>query len=136
MAPHTKRLIKHPVATQLANYLFLLPFLLGFRALMHNSRQIDLVVYAAGIIIVLILIVYGNRKPLVQIESKQLLLHLSYKHQAERHPFNEISAYKRLSQNRIRIFSEQHQPVNLRLGKKDTIHLIAILKNEGINERQ
>ena len=127
-----RALKNHPV-TQLAHYLFLLPFLPALQPLMVNFRTADMAVYLAGIVLVLSLVIYGNLRPLVLIETNRLCLHLHYRHNAEYHPYTLITDYKRLSGTRISIRSRDHQPVVLRLKASDIDTLIEKLEEEHIH---
>ena len=125
--------LKKHLATRLTHYLFILPFLPGIRSLLVEYRTLDLVIYLTGIVLILSLIIYGNSRPLVRIETARLSLYLSSRHTVEHHPYTGISAYKKLSPYRIRILSSGYQPVDLYLGKNDLNQLIRKLDEEGID---
>ena len=123
---------QHPL-TRFLHYAFLIPFLLCLRALLVNYSTLALIVYLAGFILVLVLIVYGNRHPLVQIQPNRLALFLNYNNKAEYFPWQEISGYTRISPVSIQLHSGSHQPISIKLGKTDVGILILKLESENIH---
>jgi len=124
---------KHPL-TRVAHYIFLLPFLPALQPLLVHYRKADVVIYLAGIVLVLFLIVYGNHLPLLKTTQNGLNIFLHYRHNAEYHSFKGLRNYKSLKGNRIILYSTDHRPVVLRMKKKDIENLIAVLKEENIHE--
>ena len=130
MAPLTLK--KHP-ATRAAHYLYLLPFLPALQPLLVNYRMIDMIIYLAGIVLVLFLVIYGNHRPLLRVEPDRVCLYLHYRHNAEYHPFSGMIEYKRLSTSRITLFSKNQSPVILNMKKKDVEKLISRLEEKNIH---
>ena len=126
---------KHP-ATRAAHYLYLLPFLPALQPLLVNYRMVDMIIYLAGIVLVLFLVIYGNHRPLLRSGREGLSLYLHYRHTAEYHPFSGMINYKRLSGNRITLYSKNHRPVILNMKKKDVEKLISRLEEENIHETE
>lgn len=125
------RLKKHPL-TRAAHYLYLLPFLPALQPLLVNYRTADMIIYLSGILLVLSLVIYSNHRPLIKSGSGGLSLYLHYRHNAEYHPFGDMTGYQRLSGNRISLFSKSHKPVVLNLKKDDVDKLISRLNDEKI----
>ena len=123
---------KHPL-TRVLHYLFLLPFLPALRPLLVNYRLVDLLVYTVGVVLVVVLVIYGNHRPLVRIENDGIFLYLHYRHNAEYHPFGEISGYRRNSPGRLTIDSRNHKPVTLHLKRQDLETLVNTLKKENVD---
>lgn len=123
---------KHPL-TRAAHFVYLLPFVPTLQPLLVDYRLTDTIVYAAGIVLVLFLVIYSNQRPLVRSVSGGLNLYLHYRHSAEFHPFTDITAYKRLSGGRIVLYSRAHAPVKLYMNKKDTAAVISRLEEEQIH---
>ncbi len=123
---------RHPV-TRFVHYLYLLPFFPALRPLLVNFTIQDTSVYLGGIVLVTFLVIYGNKSPLVRVESDRLLLYLHYRHNAESHPFNGIRSCKRRSANRLTLDSKGFKPVSIRLKRTDADRLAARLKEEGIH---
>lgn len=126
---------KHPV-TRAAHYLFLLPFLPALRPLLVNYRMADVIIYVAGIILVIFLVIYGNHQALLKSDRSGLNLYLHYRHNAEYHPFSGMTGYKRLSSNRVTLYSKGYSPVVLNMNKSDADKLIARMENENIHDIQ
>lgn len=126
--------IKEHPATRAAHYLFLLPFLPALQPLLVNYRMADMIIYAAGIILVIALVIYGNHRPLLKTDRSGLNLFLHYRHNAEYHPFSGIIGYKRLGGNRVTLYSKGHSPVVLNMNKNDAEKLVNRLENEDIND--
>ncbi len=59
---------KHP-ATRAAHYVFLLPFLPALQPLLVNYRMADMIIYLAGIVLVISLVIYGNQRPLLKSDE-------------------------------------------------------------------
>lgn len=95
---------KHPL-TRTAHYLFLLPFLPALQPLLVNYRLADMIIYAAGVVLVVFLVIFGNQRPLLRSGMGGLSLYLHYRHNAEYHPFNHMIGYRILSRNRISLVS-------------------------------
>lgn len=114
------------------HYLFLLPFLPGIRSLITRHSTSDLVIYFSGFCLVLILIIFSNHKPLLTMEESRLSLYLNHRRTVAYLPYKEISAYRKLSSDRIRILSPNHHPVNLYIGRKDMNHLVDKLQEMNI----
>jgi len=123
---------KHP-ATRAAHYLYLIPFLLTLHPLLVNFRAVDMIIYAAGLALVVFLVIYGNRQPLLRSESDGLNLYLHYRHNAEYHPYSQMLGYRRLTANRLSLESSNHSPVILNLTKHDVDQLVIKLEEEQVH---
>ncbi len=122
----------HPNA-RLAHFLFLIPFILGLRSLLSGYSLADLVVFSFGGILVTVLIIYGNQRPIVTITEDRLLVYLNYRHTTESYLYDEINTFQKLSPHRIRIISKAHRSASLYLGKKDIDVLIKTLNAKNIH---
>lgn len=122
---------KHP-AVQAVHYLFLLPFGIALWPLITNFRTSDFIIYSLGCALVLFLIIYGNRRPLLISDNHGLHLYLHYGREAEFHPFNHIANYALMSRSRISITPENGLPIILFLGKNDLTKLTYALEIENI----
>lgn len=124
---------KHPV-TRVAHYLFLLPFLPALRPLLVNYRMADMIIYVAGVVLVVFLVIYGNHQALLKSDRLGLNLFLHYRHNAEYHPFSGMKGYKRLGSNRVTLYSKGYSPVVLNMNKNDVERLISRMENENIHD--
>ncbi len=123
---------KHP-ATRAAHYVFLIPFLPALQPLLVNYRMADMIIYLAGVVLVITLVIYGNQRPLLKSDETGLKLNLHYRHNAEHHPYSAMIGFKRLSSNRITLYSRDHQPVVLNMKKHDVEKLISRMEMENIH---
>ena len=119
---------------QFLNYLLLLPFAAGFRALWIIHTNIDLFVYILGLAIVTALIMINNLRPQVRVMDKKILLYLLYSYKPEEHPFEFLLGYKTKGRSGIVLFSYEHNPVTVRLKTKDRRQFVQILKDKAIYE--
>ena len=123
---------KHPLI-RASHYLFLFPFLPSLRPLLVNYRSADLIIYITGILVMTVLIVYGNHRPLVRIEKSQMALYPHRGRHVEYHRFTDIANYRRNSASRITVYFRKHEPVTLNLKKRDIEELITTFENENID---
>ena len=119
---------------QLLNLFLLFPFAAGIRALRVKHTNTDLFVFLLGFLVVLTLILINNLRPYVRIQKKKILLYLLYSFRPEEHPFELLLGYKIKGKTGIVLFSYDHNPVIIRLRKKDRNNLLEILKNKAIYE--
>ena len=118
---------KHPLI-RASHYLFLLPFPPSLRPLLVHYHAADLIIYIVGVLVMTILIVYGNRRPLVRIENQLMALYPHRGRHAEYHPLTDISDCRRSSPSRITMYFRNHEPVTLKLRKRDIEKLISALE--------
>lgn len=123
---------KHPLI-RASHYLFLFPFLPSLPPLLVNYRSTDLIIYIIGFLVITALIVYGNHRPVVHIENRQMALYPHRGRHVEYHRFTDISNYRRNSANRITVYFRKHEPVTLNLKKRDIEELITTFEKENIN---
>ncbi len=116
----------------MAHYAFLLPFIPALQPLIVHYRLLDLAIYTVGALIVLFLIVYGNQRPYIRVDQKQLCLFLHYRHNAECHNFPNITGYRRTGTSKAVLYFREHRPVNLLLKPDDLNNLVNILNNNNI----
>ncbi len=121
---------RHHPLTRAFHYLFLLPFVPALQPLIIHYRLLDMMVYLCSAILVIVLVVYGNQRPLIRIEENRLCLFLHYRHNAEYHPFEHITGYTRRKGSWITIHSENHRPLPLHLEEADLNVLVAVLNHK------
>ena len=127
---HLRRAVilrKHPLI-RASHYLFLLPFLPSLRPLLVHYQTADLIIYITGILLMTTLIVYGNHRPLLRIENQFITLYPLHGGHAEYHSLTDISDCRRSSSGRITIYVRKHEPVTLKLRKRDIEKLISAIE--------
>jgi hypothetical protein len=129
-------IIKNHPLTRAAHYMFILPFIPVLQALLINYNFRDTIIYFSGIMLVIILVIYANQRPLIELEEKVILIHPHYRHKAEVHPYTEIISYSIMNNKRIILNSENHKPIILFLTKNDLIKLKNKLASRGIHEKE
>jgi len=123
---------KHPLV-RAAHYLFLLPFTVALWPLIINFRALDFTIYSLGFALILFLIIYGNRRPLITSDEHGLHLYLHHGREVEFHPFNHIINYYPMSNGRISIALKNDLPIILFLKRSDLKKLTDILEFENIH---
>lgn len=103
--------------TQFINYLFLIPFLLGFRPLLINYNPVHFFVYIAGLVFIFILINIGNHSQYLRISNMEIGLYLEYKEAEQIIPFSAITKYVQKRNGTIIVYLEGHPPYRIYLDK-------------------
>lgn len=109
--------------TQFINYLFLVPFLLGFRPLLINYNPTHIIIYLLGLIFILILIYISNHSQYLRISENEIGLFLEYKEAEQIIPFKLITKYVQKRNGTIIVYLDGHPPYRIYLDKKARIQL-------------
>ncbi len=126
---------KHRVA-RLINFLFLLPFVFAYRALIVRFSRADFLWFTAGTLLVLAIIVISNRLPYITISENRLILNLHYYQSAEIHDLSRITLVEVLSVHSCRIHSRDFKPVRLSMTPPDLKKLLNLLSEKEIKIKQ
>ncbi len=124
--------IRKHTLTRLLNFLFLIPFVIGFRPLFLRYSRLDLILYALGTVIIMVLIIFSNRSPYIILREDKMILNLHYYQTPEVHQIEKISLVERISGHSIRIHSQDYKPVRLNVNPGDIKKIVKILKEKGI----
>lgn len=114
------------------HFLYLLPMLIGYRPLLVRFQWIHFVVYTAGFFMLLALVILSNRVPYILYDEECLRVLLEYREAREVHRFDEILGYYRKKPNLLLLFSLEHKPLRLRMGRQVVNELIETLEDRGI----
>ena len=85
---------------------------------------------------ILFLIIYGNRRPLLTSDERGLYLYLHHGREVEFLPFNHIDSYHLMKNSRISIALKGDPPIILFLKRSDLEKITEILRNEGTREEK
>lgn len=122
---------KHMLARAL-NFLFLLPFIMGFRPLIIRFSKLDLILYLIGTLTIILLIIVSNRLPYVTLEGDRLILNLHYYQEPEVHFMERITLIEILSNHSVKIHSRDFKPVRVHLNPADLKKLLKLLDERNL----
>ena len=114
------------------NFLFLLPFILGFRPLLIRYNRLDFILYASGTVLLFVLIVISNRTPYVLFIKDRLILHLHYYQKPEIHPVERITLVENITRHSVKIHSMDFKPVRINMNPEDIKKLLKLLEEREI----
>jgi len=106
--------------------------LIGFRPLLVRFQWSHFIVYSLGFLILLVLIVLSNRIPYIIYDEECLRVLLEYREDREIHRFDEILGYYRKRPHLLLLFSLEHKPLQLKMGRNVVDQLITILEERDI----
>ncbi|MDC7232328.1 MAG: hypothetical protein PQJ58_03795 [Spirochaetales bacterium] len=124
--------IRKHSAARLVNFLFLLPFILAYRALMVRYSFSETLWFTAGTILILIIIIISNRLAYVKVDNDKMILNLHYYQSAEVHYLNRITLVEPLNRHSCRIHSRDFKPVRLSMNPHDLKKLLKLLSEKEI----
>lgn len=122
---------KHSLA-RLINFLFLLPFILAYRALLVRYDFGETLWFTAGTLLILIIIIVSNRLAYITIVDNKMTLNLHYYQSAEVHDLNRITLVEPLGMHSCRIHSRDFKPVRLSMNPYDLKKLLKLFSEKEI----
>ncbi|OQY33760.1 MAG: hypothetical protein B6241_06825 [Spirochaetaceae bacterium 4572_59] len=122
---------KHMIARVL-NFLFLIPFIMGFRPLIIRYNKLDLMLYVMGTLTIILLIVVSNRLPYITLKGDRLILNLHYYQKPEVHFMDRITLIETLSNHSVKIHSRDFKPVRIHLNPWDLKKLLKLLDERNL----
>lgn len=129
----SKRVFKKNILSRGASYLLILPFIPAIRSILRENSPVDLVIFSAGLILTLALIIISNNKPYIRVSDGNLFIYLLYKHKPEIHDLHSVEKAGVISRRALSLKTEGFAPLEIRLGKKEMAELIESLKQEGVS---
>jgi hypothetical protein len=124
--------IRKHSAARLINYLFLLPFILAYRALLVRYNFGETLWFTAGTLLILIIIIISNRLAYITILDNKMTLNLHYYQSAEVHDLSRITLVEPLGRHSCRIHSKDFKPVRLSMNPYDLKKLLKIFSEKEI----
>ncbi|MCP4163765.1 MAG: hypothetical protein GY760_27205 [Deltaproteobacteria bacterium] len=126
----TEYIFKKNLIYRLSAYLLLIPFLPGIRPILNNYKVIDLAIFVAGFLLMMILIIISNRKPYLTISDNTIRIYLIHSHKPEIHRFDSVKEIVIRNNRKLTLITEGFDPLEIRLNKKELTRLISILESE------
>lgn len=121
---------------RIVNYLFLLPFVMGFRPLIIRYDPLDLLLYSLGILVILGLILLSNRVPYVTLAGDRLILRLHYYQEPEVHFLDRIILVEPLKKGILKVYSRDYKPVRLHLDPAERARLLILLQERNLKIKE
>jgi len=123
-------------AARVFNFLFLIPFILAYRPLLVYFKLSEFLLYSAGIIVIIVIIIVSNRLPYVTIDGDRLILHLHYYQRPEVHFLEKVTLIEILTSHSLRVHSRDFRPVRLHLNPKDLKKLVNQLNKRNLKIKE
>ena len=120
------------MAARFLNFLFLIPFIMGFRPLIIRFSKIDMILYSVGTIMIILLIIISNKLPYVTLEGDRLILNLHYYQKPEVHFLDRITLIEVLSNHSVKIHSRDFKPVRIHMSPADLKKLLKLLDKRNL----
>ena len=130
--PRDKTVFRKHIISRALNFLFLLPFIMGFRPLIIRFVPIDFILYSIGTIIIVMLIVISNRQPYITLHGDRLILNLHYYQKPEVHFLERITLIEVLSSHSLKIHSRDFRPVRIHMNPAEIRSLLEILNERNL----
>ncbi len=124
--------IKKHLLTRTMNFLFLIPFILGFRPLILRYSRLDMILYSLGTFIITLLIIISNRSPYIVLNDNRIVLNLHYYQKPEIHLIERITLVEKISGHSIRIHSLDYKPVRININPPDVHKILKFFIKKGI----
>jgi len=126
---------KH-TAARLFNYLFLIPFILGYRPLLIRFERSEFIWYTIGTAVIFMIIVFSNSRPYLKMDDRKLTLYLHYYQTPEVHSLDRITLVEPLGKHSCRVHSRDFKPVRINLNPGDMTLLLKTFSERNIKIRQ
>lgn len=120
------------VRSRILHFLYLVPLLIGFRPLLVRFDWPSFVLYSSGCLFLLVLILVANRNPYILFDEDALHVQLEYKEDREIHRYEEILGYYQRRPGVIELYSLEHKPLVIRIGRRDSNRFKELMHNQGI----
>ncbi|MDA3851189.1 MAG: hypothetical protein PF447_07920 [Spirochaetaceae bacterium] len=117
---------------RILHYLYLVPMMIGFRPLILRFELLVFILYSLGFLFLLFLIIYSNNRSYIRYDERAMFIHLEYREGREEHRFDEILGYYRKRKGLFKLFSLEHKPLVITLGKKDGNRFAKLLDEKNI----
>lgn len=117
------------IIIQLYGYLALVPFVFAFFSLIKKSTIIDIVIFSAGIIFVLILLLVNHLEPLLKITPGRIILFSIDRNKPVIMLRKDLKDIYRINKNTAKLSFTNNQ-YEIRLRKKRIDLLMSVLKEQ------